>query len=168
MRIKEKLRVCRVLGRTEFFTPATIERFVAESHYRQRNSWSKTINEMVSCYLEAKGDDICRQRKNAFRELCLMELQTCMQLPEVVADEQVTKYMKMVGWLYDGSSIINKRDVLQNATNNLELKILHSISTEDKTLVRAFLKVVCMFSYKILDYHTDDKRRLEELCNALK
>ncbi len=168
MRIKERLAICRALGKEEFFTPAAIENFVTKSRYKRRKLWVETINnsKVVGTYLNAHGDDICHQRKNAFRELCLIELQECEKLPEVMADELVSKYMHMVEGLYDGS-LICERYKLQNAVNKLELKILHSISGTNKTLVKVFLKIACLYSYKMLDYHTDDKKALEKLCSNL-
>ena len=168
MRIKERKQVCRALGKTEFFTPSVIERFVNESQYKQRRSWVLAINDakMVAVYLETKADEICRQRRHAFHELCLMELQECMNIPEVKADERVSRYMRMIEGLYDGSAL-PERYKLQCMTDKLELNILHSISKENKVLLRAFLKVACLYSYKMLDYHTAEKERLTELCKAL-
>ena len=168
MRITTKTRVCNSFKEPEFFSPAVVSRFLSKSNYKYKKNWVKSINNSkgVEACLSALGYDISRQKREAFKLLSLIELQDCLMLPEVKSDAHVSKYMHALESLHDGS-LVHERLRLQNLVDKLELKILHSISRENKVLLRAFLRVACLYSNKNLFYSKEDKRVLEELCSSL-
>ena len=150
------------------FSEATLCKFVDESAYTLRRKFVETINDayIVSRYLNVYGHEISKQRLAAFKELCLLELQHCRQMPDVQSHDCIGKYMHIMEHLHDGS-FINQRAKLQELADKLELKIIRTIPTDNKPLMIAFLKVVCFYGNKKLYYTSEDKKLVDRLLCCL-
>lgn len=168
MHREQKEKICKSFRWEEFFLPSTIERFLKESCYRNKQTLVEAMKypRLVYRHLTAQGDDYSKQRKRAFRELCLTELKELISLPEVASDENLNRYAHMILGLYDGSCVSN-RFKLENMANKLEIKLLHSITNDDTIKLKSFLKIICMYSNKLLIYSPEDNKALDKLCSMV-
>ena len=164
MHKEQREQICKVFKEQGFFLPTTIERFLLKNSYKMKKQLADEVlsANRVYYYLTAQSYDVSKQRKKAFRELCIMELQELIKQPEVISDSNLNQYAHIMLGLYDGSYISN-RIKLEGIVNRLELKILHTISVDNAGL-KPFLKIACMYSNRFLVYSREDKKALEKLC----
>lgn len=168
MHREQKEKICKAFRWENFFLPSTIERFLKESCYRNKQ---KLVDDMkyqrlVYRHLTAQSDDYGKQCRRAFKELCLIELEEIINLPEVASDENLNRYAHIMLGLYDGSYVSN-RFKLESMANKQELWLLYNINKDDAVKLKSFLKIVCMYSNKLLIYSSEDNKMLEKLCSRI-